>query len=123
MNDIQFNEYSKTKFTYRADLPYVNTELMEKYTMIFDPDTNYKGYILNDLLEIVQREDCSIKNDGSYNYHNNYDDSENTLFVGDKKKFWTPSLQEITKIQQANLDVRIFHLTEEVERLEKMVTK
>ena len=88
----------------------------------FNLDTKYDGYTLNDELEIVKCE-CSIENDGMWNYHNNYDSSQNVLKVGDEHKWWTPNKKEIKKIQKKHLKKALKVLSCEVKRLKSNYKK
>jgi hypothetical protein len=104
---------------YNLDLPYHYGEIVNERLKVLDLNKKYDGFTLNENLEIVKRI-CSIESDGSWNYHNNYDNSENVLKIGSICKWWTLSEVEIKKVQKEHLDKAIKLLTEEIERLKSI---
>ncbi len=60
-------------------LPWVNDKLIKEYLTILSVNTDYTAYSIDDDYNVIAGIG-TIKNNGSYNYHNNYDDSEDTLF-------------------------------------------
>lgn len=101
---------------HKLELPYHYGEVVKERLKVLELDKKHEGFTLNEKLEIVKVE-CSIENDGSWNYHNNYDDSENVLKVGSVSKWWTLSETEIKQIQKEHLDNSIKLLTDEIDRL------
>ena len=103
---------------YKLELPYHYGKVVEERLKVLDLNKKYEGFTLNEQLEIEKCE-CSIENDGSWNYHNNYDDSQNVLKVGNVEKWWTLSEKEIKQIQKEHLDRSIKLLTDEIDRLKR----
>jgi len=87
-------------------LPWVNEELVNKYLKLLLRETEYPAYSIDDEYKVIKGVG-SIDSNGSYNYHNNYDDSEDTLIFtyvneyGHKntaQKWWTLNKEEAEKI-------------------------
>ena len=59
-------------------------KIVKNYLKVLKENTEYPAWTINDKLEVVK---CigMIANDGSWNYHNNYDDSEDVLYVIENK--------------------------------------
>lgn len=104
---------------HKLELPYHYGEVVEERLKVLELKKKYNGFTLNEKIEIIQCE-CSIENDQSWNFHNNYDDSKNVLIAGRKSKWWTLNEQEIKKIQKVNLDKVILSLSEEIDRLKSL---
>ena len=101
---------------HKLKIPYHYGDVVIERLKVLELNKKYEAFTLNEQLEIVKCE-CSIENDGSWNYHNNYDNSENVLKVGNLSKWWTLNETEIKQIQKENLDKAIKLLTEEIDRL------
>lgn len=104
---------------YDIDLPSHYGKVVEDRLKTLEMDVEYQGYTINDRAEIIQT-NCSIQNNGSWNYHNNYDNSENVLMVGNESKWWTIDKSEAIDIQRKNLDKIIEKHREESIRLESI---
>lgn len=104
---------------YKLFLPYHYGAVVQERLKTLEVNTNYDGYTLNEKLEIITCK-CSIRNDGMYNYHNNYDDSQNVLMVGNTHQWWTLNKSEILKIQKEHLEREIKKLEEELNRLKSI---
>ena len=100
----------------KINIPYHYGEVVDERLKVLELNKKYEAFTLNEQLEIVKCE-CSIESDGSWNHHNNYDDSENVLKVGNVSKWWTLSEKEIKQVQKENLDHNIKLLTAEIDRL------
>jgi len=100
-------------------------EEAQKYLKLLREDEVYDGYYLGDNLEILKAK-CTISNDGSYNYHNNYDDSQPTLYIilderGTKiERWWTLSENEIKEKQSYVIEGRIKDLKKQINFLESI---
>ena len=104
---------------YDIKLPYHYGKVVDDRLKVLELNKKYVGFTLNEKLEIVVCE-CSIENDGHWDYHNNIDNSENVLKVGKESKWWTLIEKEINEIQMENLDSSINILTLEIDRLKSL---
>jgi hypothetical protein len=101
-------------------LPHSNGEIVESYLKFLKLNVDYKAFTLNEKLEIIECKGiiCSNK---SWNYHNNYDNSENELFVkigGQKIAQWFALSKDVAlKIQDENIKKWKNHLMNEISRL------
>ena len=109
-------------------LPRVTDELIKTYSSIYKENEKVKAYSINeDTLEIVEGEGY-IASDESYNYHNNYDDSENTLWFEHKYwnredwngTWWTPSFAKAKEEQKRLLKEAIDQLAQEQYKFQQM---
>lgn len=87
-------------------LEYRLTTVAKEYMPILGRSRT-KAYSLDKDFNIVEGEGWIASNE-SYNYHNNYDTSEDTLWFETEKsykaqKWWTPSLQKVKELQQSEL--------------------
>ncbi len=96
-------------------------KIVEAYLKVLKEKTEYDAWTLNEKLEVVKCKGL-IENNGSWNYHNNYDDSENKLYVIiDKKKinkWFSLNKEDVIKVQQENILKWKNMLQEELSRLE-----
>lgn len=109
----------RNRVDYEINLPSHRGKVVEDRLKVLELDKKYEGFTLNEDCEIIQCK-CKIKSDGSWNYHKNYDDSENVLMVDGEHRWWTLNESEIKKVQKENLDRIIDSLTQEIERLKKL---
>lgn len=99
-------------YSFDIDLPSARGKIVEDYKRIFEieekyvkTEKKYDAYSIDDNLEIIKGVGV-IKSNGMWNYHNNYDDSEDELYFIPSRypryynKWWTPSLEEAKKIQK-----------------------
>ena len=101
---------------YKINTPKHYGNIVEERLKVLEIETNYEGFTLDENLNIIKTK-CSIENNGRWNYHNNYDNSENVLKVGNIEKWWTLSEKEIKKVQKENLDNNINIFTKEIKKL------
>jgi len=68
---IQLEEY--------LHLPYPSGEIVDRYLAVLQENVEYPAFTIDSNLNVIE---CVgiIKKNGSYNYHNNYDDSSNELY-------------------------------------------
>ena len=98
-------------------------QIVTDYLKVLKEKTEYDAWTLNDKLEVVQ---CKgfIENNGSWNYHNNYDDSENEMYVIINKqkinKWFSLNKEDVIKVQQENILKWKNMLQEELSRLERV---
>lgn len=59
------------------------------------------GFSLSENGEILKGK-CKIASNESYNYHNNYDDSEDVLYFNNKKQWFTLSENRIKEVYEEN---------------------
>ena len=110
------------KIDLRPNLPYPSDELTKKYLTLFQANEQYDAYTLDESFNIVKVKG-SIENNESYNYHNNYDDSRDSLYFRiDEKasrlnKYWTVSYKEIKELQKLEIDKALKEINDEVEKL------
>lgn len=105
------------KVVYDLNLPSYYGKVVEERLKLIDLNKKYSGYTLLDDLSIIESHECSIGSDGSYNYHNNYDDSQNVLKVDGIHKWWTFSEDEIGELQKSIIDKEVIELKQEINRL------
>ena len=106
---------------FKPQLPKSRGKIVEDYLKFLAKNADYDVYTLNDELEIVK---CKgrIKNNDVWNYHNNYDDSEDELFVmlnlsGYNARWFSLNREEVEKVQKENIEEWRKMLEEEVTRL------
>jgi len=108
------------KIEHYLNLPYDSGEIVKDYKKILQTKVWYKAWTINDSLEIVECEG-SIQNNNSWNYHVNYDNSEDELYikVGNRmtNKWFSFDKNEIIAIQKENIDTWKKILTDELFRL------
>lgn len=112
------------KLSFELKLPYHFGEIVNEYLKTLQFNTKYNAYTLSDKLEVVE---CVgiIQSDGSWNYHNNYDDSELQLaiitapntFLG---KWFTLNESEVEKVQRENIERWKEVLNNELLRLQSL---
>ena len=108
---------------FNIKLPYITKELVDSYKKVLEVGKEYNVYTLDDDINIIE---CKgfIKSDGSWNYHNNYDDSQDTLFIlnrfnNQERKWFTLNHSEIEKIRDENREEYIKVLENELKRFKK----
>lgn len=96
-------------------------KIVEDYLKVLKEKTEYDAWTLNEKLEVVKCKGI-IENNGSWNYHNNYDDSENEMYViiNNQKinKWFSLNKEDVIKVQQENIIKWKNVLQEELKRLE-----
>lgn len=94
------------KIDERPHLPWVDEILVGIYLKVLLTKTEYVGYSVDNEFNVIEGKG-TIENNGSYNYHNNYDDSEDTLYFtwvnqcGNKERmqrWWTLNKSEAEEI-------------------------
>lgn len=119
------------KLKFDINLPSIyNEKIVEKYLTMFSLNEEIIGYSLNEELEIVKGKGL-IKYSEEINYHKNLDEGENRLFfkIDNIKndsmsrnswqvKWWTPSLEEIKKIQKENIEQNKKLIQEELDKID-----
>lgn len=110
------------KLEHRVSLPYNDRTIVKQYLTVLKADVKYPAFTVNDRLEL---EECQgiIGNNGSYNYHNNYDDSEDELQIiypnGSRVRRWfTLNKQDALDVQAENIRAWREIIKEELLRLE-----
>lgn len=95
------------KLNFELKLPYHFGEIVNEYLKTMQIKTKYNAYTISDELEVIE---CVgiIQSDGSWNYHNNYDDSELELAIVTSKnsnlgRWFTLDKEEAEKIQRENI--------------------
>lgn len=100
-------------------------DIVEKMLKIIERDKEYDVWTLNEKLEVVQCKGI-IKNNESWNYHNNYDNSEDELYVqlnkhkGFVKQWFSLNKRAAVKAQQTNISQLKKLLQKELDRLDKI---
>ena len=112
---------------FKPQLPKSSGKIVEDYLKFLAKNTDYDVYTLNDELEIVK---CKgrIKNNDVWDYHNNYDDSEDELFVMLNPSYYNTrwfslNREEVEKVQKENIEEWRKMLEEEATRLTLMTIK
>lgn len=94
------------KLEHYLSTPLTYGEIVKNYLKVLQENKPYPAWTLNDNLEVIECKGL-IKNNGSYNYHNNYDDSENELYIIDRstklKKWFSLNKEEVVKVQRENI--------------------
>lgn len=105
-------------------LPRRDGDIVKEYLKTMEENKLYDAFTINNDLEIVECKGV-IRNNGSYNYHNNYDDSDNELYIKSNNnsckydsKWFTLNKEEAIKIQQEHLAKWKEILTNENNRLD-----
>lgn len=114
----------KLDFRIEIDLPLTRGKIVEDYLKVLELNNEYAAFTVDDDLNIVNCKG-SISSDGSWNYHNNYDDSENVMFVKFEnnykiQRWFTLNKSEAIKIQQENIIKWKEILNAELKRLEEL---
>ncbi len=92
---------------FEIKLPYYKGEIVKEYLKKMTEKVEYNGFTINDNLEVVECK-CTIISDGSWNYHNNYDNSqlELAIIVGKnttRGQWFSLSKEEAINIQKENI--------------------
>ncbi len=94
-------------------------DIVDNYLKVLEENKEYDAWTINEAFEIIECKG-SIRNNESWNHHNNYDNSENELYVGSKTKWFTLNKSEAIKIQSENIQAWKAMLDNELLRLEKI---
>lgn len=109
------------KLKHYLSTPKTYGQIVDDYLKVLKVNEEYSAWTINDELEVVSCKGI-IENNGSWNYHNNYDDSENELYAafdGLKVKQWfTLNKDEAIKIQQENIKKWKLTLNKELNRID-----
>lgn len=81
----------------------------------FIGSTAVKAYSLDENNVIIEGLGW-IGNDDSYNYHNNYDDSEDCLFFEGKKKWFSQDVEKVKEVQIKNNKIILETLNPYIDR-------
>ncbi len=98
-------------------------KIVKNYLKVLKENTEYPAWTINDKLEVVK---CigMIANDGSWNYHNNYDDSEDVLYVIENKtrtkQWFSLNKDEVIEVQKENILKWKLILEQELSRLQTL---
>ena len=105
-------------------------DIAERYLKILKEKEKYTAYAVNDY-EVVEGIG-TIESNGSWNYHNNYDDSVNTLHFEylnkynkkiKEQKWWTLSKEEAEEKCNDEIIHQISLHKEQIEKLEEKIIK
>ena len=93
---------------FRLKLPRYRGEIVEDYLKTMSEKVEYNGFTISDELEVVECK-CIIISDGSWNYHNNYDNSQLELAIITGKnttmgKWFTLRKEEAIVVQKENIE-------------------
>lgn len=103
----------KIQYELKLPSPYEGAKEMTKVLGI---NAFHKGYTIGENLEILHG-NCSIESDGSYNYHNNYDDSKNVMMFEGEKRWWTLNPSRAKEIQGLAIKQAVEQIEMEKNRL------
>jgi hypothetical protein len=108
---------------YYLSRPSTHGNIVNDYLKVLKEGTQYNAWTINEKLEVVECKGL-IENNGSWNYHNNYDDSENELYViinNQKIKQWfSLNKEDVLKIQKENIEKWEAVLKEEISRVQSL---
>lgn len=114
---------------FNIKLPINRGKIVEDYLKVLKENTKYSAWTINDDLEVVPC-DGIIRNNESWNYHNNYDNSESELYVviGDRNRtylnrWFSLNKDEVIKVQQENIINYKNMLYNEILRLDELTNK
>lgn len=111
------------KLKHSIDLPSHYGKIVEDYLKVLSKDTKYDAWTIDDELRVVKCKGI-IKSNGSWNYHNNYDNSEDELYciIGTQtdSRWFTLNEKEAIQIQKKNLDKWKETIGEELTRIKKI---
>lgn len=98
-------------------------KIVKDHLQVLELNTWYDVYTILDDFTIVQTKGC-IKSNESWNYHNNYDDSENEMYVKHngnefRRRFFL-KYSEVKEIQKKNIEMWKKMLNAELERLDSL---
>ncbi len=112
---MELRHYISTPSTYG--------QIVEDYLKVLKVDVEYPAFSLNNKLEIIECKGV-ISNNGSWNYHNNYNDSQNELYIIiEKTKFcqwFSLNKEDVVKVQKENIEKWKAILSNELSRLESV---
>lgn len=98
-------------------------KIVDDYKKVLQVDEEYNAYTINKDCEIVKCKGL-ISNNGAWNYHNNYDTSEDELYVKfmgsnhKKEQWWTLSEKEALEKQKEVIAFEKEKLNKKVAKLE-----
>ena len=99
--------------------PQTSGDIVNDYLKVLEENKEYDAWTINERLEVIECKG-SIKNNESWNYHNNYDSSENELYVGTHTKWFSLNKGEVINIQKENISRWKLELEQELLRLENL---
>lgn len=112
---------------YDIKLPSYRGEIVKEYLKTLELDKRYDAWTVEENLEVVP---CIglVKNNGSWHYHHNYDDSENELAIFTDRghylaKWFTLDKEEAIAVQQENIKEWEKILKAELKQLKKLCDK
>ncbi len=119
--------WNNVKKPYYVVLPSRRGEIVENYLKVLIPEKGYEAWTLNDDLTISKVIGW-IKNNGAWNYHNNYDESEFELYIkrGDnylayEERWFSINQEEVIKIQKENITRIVSELNEEITQINNLL--
>ncbi len=114
---------AKIELKYDIVLPLNFGQVVKDYKKVLSVRTEYPAFTLSDKLEVVECKGI-IENNGSWNYHNNYDDSEDELyvFIGNNKlsRWFSLNRDDVVVLQEENMKNWQHILDYEVQRLKNI---
>lgn len=99
--------------------PYWGTSVNELYNEGYKENELIKGWTIKDNLELIPCEGKIATND-HWNYHHNYDNSENVLWIGNEQRWFTTNKELALEIQNFNIETYNALLKKELKRLKKL---
>lgn len=99
--------------------PYWGITVDELYNKGYKENELIKGWTIKDNLTLIECEG-KIATNGYWNYHNNYDNSEDVLWVGNEQRWFTTNKELALEIQNSNIEMYSTLLKKELERLNKL---
>lgn len=100
-------------------------KIVNDYLKVLREGHQYSAWTLNDKMEVVECKGL-VENNCSWNYHNNYDDSENELYViieNEKIKQWfSLNKEDVVNIQQENVSKWKLILEQELSRIQEITS-
>lgn len=113
------------KIEYDIKLPSTVGKIVNLYLKTLEKNVKYEAFTIDDKLNVIECKGI-IENNENYNFHNNYDNSENELYVIDShnrktKKWFTLDKKEAVKIQMENIEMYKVLLLDELLRINKLL--
>lgn len=102
-------------------LPFTKT-IAEVYENIFELNVHYKAFSIDEDFNIIEGIGI-IRNNKSWNYHNNYDNSYNDLYFlyknVERQQWWAIDLKEVNAVLQQEISRVKSILLQKIKDLDK----
>lgn len=109
------------KLQFYLNTPVTYGDVVINYLKVLEENVLYDAWTITNDLEVIPCKG-SIRNNGSWNHHNNYDNSENELYVtlgslNPVKQWFSLNKTDVLKTQTENIEKWLDILNKEQSRL------